>query len=204
MKKECSKDTISFSRNKLLRNGMVVCKKSEDKKIAVLTTLCCMTDFTARTDEFINAANMLADVCLKCRNLNNIESLAPESIDGITLSENLERIRRQTKESIEIGNYIKFHLTKPGIIGSYVHFDDSKGSMVQIETNDNLSAYSLKVVAKDIAMHITAMNPSSVEDLLSQPFIKNNGITIARLLCEAIAKSKGVAEVKRYVRFEIN
>src|SRR4030043_75370 len=46
--------------------GSVICKVSDDGKTAVLATLCCETDFVAKSDDFIEAANKVGDYAMAC------------------------------------------------------------------------------------------------------------------------------------------
>ena len=46
--------------------GRVVCKKSQDGKTAAMATLCCETDFVSKSDDFVAAAELLADCTLAC------------------------------------------------------------------------------------------------------------------------------------------
>ena len=52
-----------------------------------------------------------------------------------------------------------------------------------VAKNDNF-----KELAKDLAMHASAMRPTSVQEMLAQPFIKNPDLTVQDLINQAIAK----------------
>jgi elongation factor Ts len=46
--------------------GLLVCKISTDGKTAAIATLCCETDFVAKSDDFVATAQILGDFALAC------------------------------------------------------------------------------------------------------------------------------------------
>ena len=60
---------------------------------------------------------------------------------------------------------MKVRVDGPGLIGTYIHFNEKVGTMVQIETGDETTAAAdvLKQTASDIAMHITATKPLALD-----------------------------------------
>jgi elongation factor Ts len=106
-----------------------------------------------------------------------------------------------------------------GIIASYIHGNGSVGAMMELLCESDFVARNeeFKVLAKDIAMHITALAPEylRIEDvkeedkdeekvLLEQAFIKNPEINIRALIEQAIQKFGERIEIGRFVRFSIN
>ena len=58
-----------------------------------------------------------------------------------------------------MGDYTRFSLPGSGVIGSYIHFNNKLGVLVEIEASSDDVATACQTVATDIAMHVTAMNP---------------------------------------------
>lgn len=145
--------------------GVVIAKASTDGKTATMATLCCETDFVARSDDFVAAAKALADYAIACPADQGIDNLLKTAVGGKNFSEILTDIAGKTGEKIQVGDYARYKLTAPGLIRSYVHFNDKVGTMVEIETNDDTvaAADSLKRIAADLAMHITAAKPLSLD-----------------------------------------
>ncbi len=141
--------------------GLVVRKSSEDGKTSVMATLCCETDFVAKSDDFVATAKTLADYALACSADEGADNLLETSIDGKTFNDILTETVSKTGEKTQVGDYAKFTLDGPGLIGSYIHFNEKVGTMIQVETNDEATAgnEALKQAATDIAMHITATKP---------------------------------------------
>jgi elongation factor Ts len=145
--------------------GLVVCKSSEDGKTSILATLCCETDFVAKSDDFVATAKTLADYALACSADEGADKLLETSVDGKTFNDLLTENVSKTGEKTQVGDYAKFTLDGPGLIASYIHFNQKVGTMVQIDTSDETTANSdaLKQAATDIAMHITATKPIALD-----------------------------------------
>jgi elongation factor Ts len=141
--------------------GLVVSKISPDGKTAALATLCCETDFVAKSDAFVATAQILADVALTCPADEGIENVLEISADGRKFSDIMTELVSKTGEKTQVGDYAKYQLDGPGLISTYIHFNEKVGTMVQIETGDETFAAGevLKQTAADIAMHITATKP---------------------------------------------
>jgi len=145
--------------------GLVVAKTTPDGKVATMATLCCETDFVARSDDFITAAKALADYAIACPADQGIDNLLQTTVGGKTFNSIITDTVSKTGEKIQVGDYAKYKLDSPGLISTYVHFNEKVGTMVQIETSDDktASADSLKRIAADIAMHITAAKPLALD-----------------------------------------
>ncbi len=145
--------------------GIVLSKGSEDGKIAAMVTLCCETDFVIKSDDFVAAAEALANYALACSADEGPENILETSVDGRKFGDVLSEAVSKTGEKIQVGDYTKYKLDGPGLISTYVHFNSKVGTMVQIETSsDDVSAAdTLKQTAADIAMHITATKPLALD-----------------------------------------
>ena len=144
--------------------GIIVSKSNEDGKTAAIATLCCETDFVAKSDDFVAAAQALADYGLACPADEGTENILETSIDGKKFNDILTETVSKIGEKIQVGDFAKYKLDGTGIISIYIHFNKKVGTMVQIETSDETTAAAdaLKQTAADIAMHITATKPLSL------------------------------------------
>ncbi|MCX5645782.1 MAG: translation elongation factor Ts [Phycisphaerae bacterium] len=130
-----------------------------------LATLCCETDFVARSDDFLAAVAAIKGYVSACQADNDANSLAETVVNGKKFSDVITDTVSKTGEKMIVGDYAKFHTPKSGLIGTYVHFNGKVGSLVQIDTNDAkvAQAPSIKQAASDIAMHITASKPLALD-----------------------------------------
>jgi elongation factor Ts len=141
--------------------GLVVCKSTPDGKTAAMATLCCETDFVAKSQDFVAAAQSLVEYAMACPQDTGTENLLETAINGKKYNDLLTETVSKTGEKIQVGDYAKYKLDGPGLISTYIHFNEKVGTMVQINTSDEATAAAdaLKRTANDIAMHITATKP---------------------------------------------
>lgn len=94
--------------------------------------------------------------------------------------------------------------TGSGVLEAYVH-SGRVGVLAEVrcETDFVAKADPMKELAHDIALHIAAMAPETVEELLAQPFIKNESITVKDLVNTVVGKTGENIEVKRFTRYEL-
>ncbi len=111
--------------------------KSDGKK-SVLVALHCETDFVAKNEDFVKLLASLSDIAFE----EGPEKMKEKAEDMIN------PVIQKTGEKIELGDVYE---VKGEILGSYVHNDKSAVIV-------SLSGGSAEL-AKDIAMHITAMKP---------------------------------------------
>lgn len=143
--------------------GRVVCKKDSEHKTAALATLCCETDFVAKSDDFGVAAEALGEYLFTCDSDEGPENLLEAAVNGRKFSEVVTEAVSKTGEKIEVGDFTRYRISGAGLIGTYVHFNDKVGAMVEIETDSDEAAKCLSPMATDIAMHVTAIKPAAVD-----------------------------------------
>ncbi|HEW79003.1 MAG TPA: elongation factor Ts [Phycisphaerales bacterium] len=240
--------TLTKRAERQTSEGIIVGKTSEEGKVCAMATLCCETDFVAKSDDFVAAAQALADYALACSANESTDNILETSIDGKKFSDILTETVSKIGEKIQVGDYAKYKLDGPGLISIYIHFNKKVGAMVQIETSDETIATTdvLKQAAADIAMHVTATKPLSLDKdgvdpgtieteraifadqvknkpaniidkivegkmkkffaencLLDQPFVKDDGKTVAEVVAQAAKQAGGEAKIKRFVRFGV-
>ncbi|MDP2641316.1 MAG: translation elongation factor Ts [Candidatus Yanofskybacteria bacterium] len=95
--------------------------------------------------------------------------------------------------------------TGEGIVKAYAHSTGKIGVLVDLrcETDFVARAEHFQSLAHEIALQVAGMDPESMEDLLSQPYVKDSSKTVADLIQEAIATLGENILVKRFVRYQI-
>lgn len=93
-----------------------------------------------------------------------------------------------------------------GTVAAYIHSGDKVGVMIELlcETDFVAKNPEFKSIAKDIAMHIAAMNPTEIAELVEQPFIKDPGQNVSDLINSTVQKFGERIEVGHFVRFSLN
>lgn len=79
---------------------------------------------------------------------------------------------------------------KDGLIAAYVHTNGKVGALVTLACETDFVARSddFKNLARDLAMHVTAMQPTDVPEMLAQPFVKDPSLTVQDVINQAIQK----------------
>ncbi len=139
--KKKSGDVAAKKADRTLGAGVIVTVQNADK--AVMLTLLSETDFVAKNDEFVTMATSLAEKALA----NGKESLSATSADAVN------ELMQKVGENIKLGEVVEVMSPNTGIYNHNGHF----GAIVVLKSkNDEL--------AKDIAMHATAMRPTYLSE----------------------------------------
>src|SRR6185369_1450553 len=95
--------------------------------------------------------------------------------------------------------------TSEGLIEAYIHGGGKVGVLVELlcETDFVAKTDEFKHLSKEIAMQIAAMNPTDVETLLKQEYIRDGGVTIEQMVKNVVGKLGENITVKKFVRIEI-
>ncbi len=95
--------------------------------------------------------------------------------------------------------------TGQGVVEAYVHGNGKMGVLVDLRSETDFVAKNeqFKQLAHDIAMQIASMDPKDVDELMSQPFVKDQDLTIDELIKEYIGKLGENIKVERFSRFSL-
>lgn len=136
---------------------VVILSKDNDQTLA-LTAVTCETDFVALNQDFIDFTNVIAQAVLD-NNAGTLDELKAISIDGETIEDKYNGILSKFSEKIDISRNMKISTT--GFFTSYIHHGSKLG--VVLELSSNKLTPEAKIMARDIAMQIAAMNPTFVD-----------------------------------------
>ncbi|SRR3990167_5566276 len=92
-----------------------------------------------------------------------------------------------------------------GIVSSYIHSDKKNGVLIEIncETDFVSRNEDFQNLAYEIAMHISAMNPKDIRELLSQNYIRDEKITINDLIKKNISKLGENIKISNFTRYSL-
>lgn len=95
--------------------------------------------------------------------------------------------------------------TGEGVVEAYIHATRKVGSMVELLCETDFVARNplFTELAHEVAMHIAAMDPESLNELLKQPFIKDQDITVEDLIRGYIAKIGENIKIGKFIRFQL-
>ncbi|MBP6856645.1 MAG: translation elongation factor Ts [Candidatus Pacebacteria bacterium] len=137
--KKKSSDIAAKKADREAHDGIVVVKKDAGK-VAVLV-LNCETDFVASNSDFIALGDALVSVALS-EGKESLESKAKDLIDPVI---------QKIGENIQLSS---IDIIEGAVIGAYIH-NNKTATIITLSGGD-------EALAKDIAMHATAMKPEFI------------------------------------------
>jgi len=95
--------------------------------------------------------------------------------------------------------------TGEGVVSFYIHANGKVGVMVKLlcETDFVARTEQFKELGHEIAMHIAAMNPENVEELVAQSYVRNQDQTVDQFIKDYISKLGENIQIGEFCRFEI-
>lgn len=128
--------------------GVIVIERSADGKRAAIVEVNCETDFVAREDDFRSFASSVAKAALE-KQPASLDALLALPIEGGSIDEVRRAKVAKIGENIGVRRFAL--LEAPAAMGTYLH-GSRIGSLVAMKSGD-------EAVARDIAMHVAAINP---------------------------------------------
>lgn len=91
-----------------------------------------------------------------------------------------------------------------GLIECYCH-GGKIGVLLELacETDFVAKNEEFKNLAHNLAMQVASMNPNNTEELFSGAYIKNESMTVKKLIEQAVGKIGENIQVKRFIRYEL-
>jgi elongation factor Ts len=132
--------------------GVIVIERSADAKRAAIVEINCETDFVAREKDFQQFAADVAKAALASRPADLDALLAARLSNGQGVDETRRALIAKIGENIGVRRFAL--IEAPAVVGAYLH-GTRIGALVAMKTGD-------EAVAKDIAMHVAAINPARV------------------------------------------
>jgi elongation factor Ts len=146
--------------------GVVVVRVADDNSVGVVIEVNSETDFAARDEGFLAFVNSVAD-----------KAFADKQADvAVLMSGDLEKAREALVQ--KIGENIgvrRIAVVEGGLVGAYVHSNSRIAVLAQLTAGTD-------ALAKDVAMHIAAVNPQVVspEDMSEDVVAKEKDIIKAQ------------------------
>ena len=173
---------------RIAAEGVVVIERSADGKSAVLVEVNCETDFVARENDFQAFAANAGKLALAARTTDVVALLEAKLPDGSTLDDTRRALIAKIGENISVRRIGL--LDAPAVLGTYLH-GSRIGALVALKSGEEAVA---KDVAKDVAMHVAAINPAhlSIADVPADVVAKEKSIQLEMI--KADPKNAGKPE----------
>jgi len=139
--------------SRIAAEGKIALSLSADGKQAVMVEVNCETDFVAKDKNFNAFADAVAANALSEQPLD-VPALLSTRIGVQTVEEARQSLVNKIGENVQVRRFAQ--VSTDGMIGSYVH-GGRIGVLVDLSGGD-------ETLARDLAMHIAALNPQYVSD----------------------------------------
>ena len=129
-------------------DGVVAIKASEDGAYATMVEVNSETDFVARDENFLGFVGAVVDKAMSQR-ITEVAALAADDIEDAR-----QALVQKIGENISVRRVVA-HEVEDGVIGGYVHGNNRIAVLVSLKGGS-------EDLARDVAMHIAALNPQVV------------------------------------------
>ena len=157
--------------SRVAAEGVVMAKVSGDGNRGVILEVISETDFEARDENFLRFAGEAIEVAYN-ENEASVEVLLSKGLE-----ESRQALVQKIGENISVRRIerLNFENANQGIVESYVHNNAKIGVLISLKGGD-------EALARDIAMHIAAVNPMVVrpEDVPEDVLAKESEIYAAQ------------------------
>jgi elongation factor Ts len=133
--------------------GIVGLFISDDGKLASLIEVNCETDFVAKNDDFLALVNGCARLIAE-KNPADVDALSQLPLGDGTVESTRAALVGKIGENMTIRRFVR--IQAEGKVASYVHGGSKIGVLVDLVGGD-------EAMAKDLAMHIAASKPKSLD-----------------------------------------
>jgi elongation factor Ts len=149
-------------------DGVVVARVAEDGSYGVIVEVNSETDFVARDENFLGFVNSVVDAAFAGKQTDVAALMAGD------LESSREALVQKIGENISVRR-IELVNAESGVVGFYVHGNSRIAVLVELKAGD-------PDLAKDIAMHVAAVNPQVVapKDMPAEVVAKETEIYTAQ------------------------
>ena len=141
-------------------DGRVATCVSDDGHTGAMVSIACETDFVAKTPDFEGFLNSLCAHVLENAPGDVQQCLAQDWADGGTVADALAALIAKLGENILVDG-VQIYRAPSGVVASYVHHDQKKGSLVNVETDGE--GAGVGDFLRDLCMHIVAFSPDAID-----------------------------------------
>lgn len=140
--------------------GVIATYVSDDMKNASIIELNCETDFVSANEAFVTLANDIAKAVAE-NDVDSLDAVKALPYGESTIQDAITALIAKLGENMNLRRYEK--LAAPaGLVSSYIHMGGKIGVLVQVDAEN--ASEEVSAVAKDVAMHVAALNPQFLDN----------------------------------------
>jgi elongation factor Ts len=156
---------------RIAAEGKIVSASNDSQNTVVMVEVNCETDFVAKDDNFNSFADAVASNALALDS-TDVSELMESDVNGSSMELARQALVSKIGENIQVRRIVR--VSTDGVLGTYIH-GDRIGVTVDLAGGDN-------ELARDLAMHVAALNPEfvSVDDVPADVLNREKDILIAQ------------------------
>jgi len=139
--------------SRVAAEGVVATHIAADGKLGTILEINCETDFVAKNPDFLAFAAALASLVAE-GNPADVAGLSLLDLKGTSVEETRKALVGKIGENVSIRRFVR--IAARGRLASYIHGGSKIGVLIDVVGGD-------ETLAKDLAMHIAASKPKSLD-----------------------------------------
>lgn len=143
----------SKAASRVAAEGVVATHVSADGKLGAIIEVNCETDFVAKNEDFLALSGALARLVAEHKPAD-VAALSALTLDGVSVEEKRKALVGKIGENLSIRRFER--IEAKGRLATYIHGGAKIGVMLDLVGGD-------EAMGKDIAMHIAASKPKSLD-----------------------------------------
>ena len=147
--------------DRVAAEGSIGFKVSSDFKTASLVEVNSETDFVAQNDGFKDLVSKTVTQVFNS-NADSAQALRETELDGMAFSVYFDEAVAKIGEKVEVRRLATLSANDNTIVNGYIHSNTRIGVIVAIECDSAKTAEALAPMAKNVAMHASAMKPTTL------------------------------------------
>lgn len=165
-----------------------------NENCAVVVEVNSETDFVAKNEAFTSAVEKIANAILNSK-ASTMEEANELVVDGETIATMMVNLTAKIGEKLSFRRFVRLEKKEGEVFGTYSHMGGRIGVIVTLEGAN-------EEVAKDVAMHVAAMNPSYISrDLVDADVLEHESKIIKE---QAMNEGKPADIAEKMVAGRIN
>ncbi len=141
---------------RVVAEGLVAVEVLNGGKLGVAVEVNSETDFVARNDDFVKLTQGMVQHVGRHAPKDMANLLEQAWTDGKSVKDALTEKVATIGENISVRRFARFAVEGAGTVGAYLHANNRIATLVEVLGSDKEEA---KVMAKELAMQVAAMNP---------------------------------------------
>ncbi len=160
-------------------DGLIGHYLSDDSRLAVLVEVNCETDFVTKLEDFKAFVNKVPHV-VRDADPSSVDELLKAPFEGATVKEAQTGLVAKIGENLGVRRFARVEVEGSGKLATYIHAGSKIGVIVAY---DDPAGKLDEATAREVAMHVAAMNPHYVrrDDVPESVIAKEKEIMLAQM-----------------------